>query len=80
MNYGFILEVESMMIMRYHIDIFSMESHMSIFDFRTFYNMLEKKVIDENKQMEQATGGNKLMKSLSAIRDILNFMFMGKTH
>ena len=80
MNYGFIMQVENMIFMRYHTDPFSMESHMSILDFRAFYDMLEKKVVEENKQMEQATGGNKLMKSLSAIRDILNFMFMGKNH
>lgn len=68
------------MFMRYHVDPFTMESHMTMLEFRGFYDLLERKVIDEQKQMNDAAGGNKLMKSLAAIRDILNFMFMGKTH
>ena len=80
MNYGFILQVENMLFMRYHVDPFTMEKSMSMLDFRGFYDLLEKKVVEENKQMNEAGGGNKLMKSLSAIRDILNFMFMGKNH
>lgn len=80
MNYMFVLNVENMLFMRYHVDPFSMESHMTMLEFRCFYDLLEKKVVEEQKQMNDAMGGNKLMKSLAAIRDILNFMFIGKTH
>lgn len=69
-----------MMFMRYHVDPFSMEHHMTILEFRSFYDLLEKRIVDENKQMERNMGGNKLMKSLAAIRDILNLMFIGKSH
>ena len=80
MNYMFVLNVENMLFMRYHVDPFSMESHMTMLEFRSFFDLLEKKVVEEQKQMNDAMGGNKLMKSLAAIRDILNFMFIGKTH
>lgn len=80
MNYMFILNVENMLFMRYHVDPFSMESHLTMLEFRGFFDLLEKKVVEEQKQMNDAMGGNKLMKSLAAIRDILNFMFIGKTH
>jgi len=37
--------------------------------------MLKAKVEEEEKEKQKDGNGNKLMKSLSAIRDILNYMF-----
>ena len=66
--------------MRYHIDPFSFERNLTILDFRGFYEILEKKVQEENKAIEKATSGNKLTKCLMGMRDILNVMFMKQSH
>lgn len=75
--YTYILEVEMMIFMRYKINPYDMERSMTILDLQTFMRYLQFKVEEENKQ--QNAGGNKLMKSLVAIRDILNYMTLNDT-
>lgn len=58
--------------MKYKIDPFEFESRLSIMDFQFYAQTLTSKIEEENKKSD----GNKLMKSLMAIRDILNFMSM----
>jgi len=72
--YTFVLEIEMILFMRYKINPFSMEQYMSIQDLHGFYKTLSFRVEEENQQANR-NGGNKLIKSLIAIRDILNFMF-----
>lgn len=59
--------------MRYKIDPWVMESRMSMIDLQSMIQILTKKMEEDNKKNNQ--NGNKVMKSLAAIRDILNFMF-----
>lgn len=70
--YAYILEVEMMIFMRYKINPYEMEKFMTIIDFQTFVMTFTKKIEDENNSQDK--NGNKLMKSLVAIRDILNYM------
>lgn len=54
------------------------EKNMSIIDAQQFIKMLEYKIKEEDKQSSKS--GNKLMKSLVAIRDILNYMTLNDTN
>lgn len=64
-------EIELTIFMRYKIDFLSMEQHMSMRDFQMFVKMLTHKIEEETKDRK---GGDRLMKSLIAIRDHLNYM------
>lgn len=64
-----------MLVMRYNISPGQFFKEMSMQDLQIFIDNLQEKVNAENKEMEKENRGNKLMKSLMAIRDILNFMF-----
>lgn len=70
--YLYILEVENMIFMRYKINPFEMEKSMTLLDLQSFIIHLSEKIEEDNKKQNQ--NGNKLMKSLVAIRDILNYM------
>ncbi len=61
--------------MRYKVDPFQMEEHMTVNDLQNFMTVLTNKVEEEEKEKERNQSGNKVIKSLSAIRDILNYMF-----
>jgi hypothetical protein len=76
--YSYILEVEMMIFMRYKINPYEMERSMTILDFQSFVTILSNKIEEENKKQNEG-GGNKLMKSLVAIRDILNYMTLNDT-
>lgn len=76
--YSYILEVEMMIFMRYKINPYEMERSMTILDFQSFVTILSNKIEKENKEQNEG-GGNKLMKSLVAIRDILNYMTLNDT-
>ena len=60
--------------MRYKIDPFAMESKWSMWDMRAFEKILESKVIEEQEEQKKNQTKDNLMKSLIAIRDILNYM------
>lgn len=70
-NYRYLVEVEMMLLMRYKLDPFLMERSLSIRDLQFYIKTLTYKIEEEQKANKS---GNKLMKSLVAIRDILNFM------
>lgn len=76
--YSYILEVEMMIFMRYKINPYDMERSMTILDFQSFVTILSNKIEEDNKKQNEG-GGNKLMKSLVAIRDILNYMTLNDT-
>lgn len=75
--YMYILEVEMMIFMRYKINPYEMEKTMTILDLQSFITTLSNK-IEENAK-NQSKDGNKIMKSLIAIRDILNYMTLDDT-
>jgi hypothetical protein len=75
--YLYILEVEMMIFMRYKINPYEMEKTMTILDLQSFITTLSNK-IEENAK-NQSKDGNKIMKSLIAIRDILNYMTLDDT-
>lgn len=64
-------EIELTIFMRYKIDFLSMETHMSMRDFQMFVKMLTHKIEEESKEQKKS---DRLMKSLIAIRDHLNYM------
>ncbi len=64
-----------MLVMRYGISPGQFFKDMSMQDLQIFIDNLQEKVEAENKEMEKENRGNKLMKSLLAIMDILIFMF-----
>ena len=64
--------------MRYKINPYDMERSMTILDFQSFVTILSNKIEEDNKKQNEG-GGNKLMKSLVAIRDILNYMTLNDT-
>lgn len=61
--------------MKYNISPGQFFKEMSMQDLQLFIENLQEKVAAENKEMEKENRGNKLMKGLIAIRDILNIMF-----
>lgn len=61
--------------MKYNISPGQFFKEMSMQDLQLFIENLQEKVAAENKEMEKENRGNKLMKGLLAIRDILNIMF-----
>lgn len=74
--YKYLIEIEMMFLTRYKISPFEIERHMTMLDIQFFMQTLEKKVEDENEARKKAGSGQNLWKSLTAIRDILNFMTM----
>lgn len=58
--------------MRYKIDPFTFEKNLTIIDLQFYIQNLTNRIEEDNKKQNQ--NGNKLMKSLIAIRDILNYM------
>ena len=74
--YRTIWEVEMTVFMRMKMDPYALESQMTVLDLQNFRMMWNMKVEEENKEREKnGNNGDKLMKSLRAIRDILNYMF-----
>jgi hypothetical protein len=74
--YKYLIEIEMMFLTRYKISPFEIERHMTMLDMQFFMQTLEKKVEEENEVRKKAGSGQSLWKSLTAIRDILNFMTM----
>lgn len=74
--YKYLIEIEMMFLTRYKINPFEIERHMTMLDMQFFMQTLEKKVEEENEARKKAGSGQSLWKSLTAIRDILNFMTM----
>lgn len=68
--FRYIIEFEMVLWTRYKIDPFEFESRLTIMDFQFYVQTLTHKVEEDSNQFD----GNKLMKSLIAIRDILNYM------
>ena len=68
--FAYIMQVEQLIFRFYKIDPFSMMSRMSIIDLQGFVQGLE----EQKKHDADNKNGDKLMKSLIAIRDILNYM------
>ena len=64
-------ELELTVFMRYKVDFWTPEKTMSMRDFQMFVKMLTNRVEEEQKESQR---GNRLMKSLIAIRDHLNYM------
>lgn len=78
-HYRAILEIEMFLLMRYKVDAWTMEQHMSMLDFQSMFQMLMNKLEEEKKQQQQNQTGDKLMKALMQIRDILNFITFNNT-
>ena len=74
--YKYLIEIEMMFLTRYKNSPFEIERHMTMLDMQFFMQTLEKKVEEENEARKKAGSGQNLWKSLTAIRDILNFMTM----
>ena len=70
------MEIEMLIFMRYKVNPYEMEKSMTMLDLQSFITTLSKKI--EEEQKNQSKDGNKLMKSLIAIRDILNYMTLNE--
>lgn len=66
-----IINIELMLWMRYKIDPFNMIQSISVNEMTFYVQTLTNRLEDEQKQNKTT---DKLMKSLVAIRDILNYM------
>lgn len=76
--YKYIINFELLLLMRYEISPATFLSGMTVVDLQIFAEQLSAKISEENAQKEKSKVGNKLMKSLLAIRDILNYLFPQK--
>jgi hypothetical protein len=65
-----IINIEMMLWMRYKLNPFSMVDNLTIGDLTMYTNQLIDRLEEEQKDKTQ----DKLMKSLIAIRDVLNYM------
>ena len=69
--FQYIVECELMLWMRYHIDPYSMLSHISILDLEFYIKLLSARIENENRENN---GKNKLVDQLVYLRDLLNSM------
>jgi hypothetical protein len=65
-----IINIEMMLWMRYKLNPFSMVDNLTVSDLTMYTNQLTDRLEEEQKDKTQ----DKLMKSLVAIRDVLNYM------
>ena len=65
-----IINIEMMLWMRYKLNPFAMIDNLTIGDLTMYTNQLTDRLEEEQKDKTQ----DKLMKSLIAIRDVLNYM------
>jgi predicted house-cleaning noncanonical NTP pyrophosphatase (MazG superfamily) len=65
-----IINIEMMLWMRYKLNPFAMIDNLTISDLTMYTNQLTDRLEEEQKDKTQ----DKLMKSLVAIRDVLNYM------
>jgi hypothetical protein len=65
-----IINIEMMLWMRYKLNPFAMIDNLTIGDLTMYTNQLTDRLEEEQKDKTQ----DKLMKSLVAIRDVLNYM------
>ena len=72
--YMSIINIEMMIWMRYKIDPFTMLRSVTLNDIMFYVQTLTNRLEEEQKNQTQ----DKLMKSLVAIRDILNYMTFSK--
>ena len=68
------MQAESFLAMRYKLDPIAMERGMTMLDFQTLIQQIETQVKEDQKDDK----GNRVMKSLVAIRDILNYMTLNE--
>lgn len=68
--YVYIIQVELMFLRFYKIDPFTMFQGMTIIDVQSLVQSIE----EQNRKDRENKQSDKLMKSLVAIRDILNYM------
>lgn len=74
-----IWEAEMAIFMRQRIDPLNLEERMTMLDLQNFLMLWNTKVEQEQKERDQGGSmGEKLMKSLRAIRNILNYMFQNE--
>ena len=72
--YMSIINIEMMLWMRYKLDPFQFLRNLTLNDMLFYTKTLTNRLEDEQKNQSQ----DKLMKSLVAIRDILNYMTFSK--
>ena len=72
--YQWIVQAEQFLAMRYKIDPVTMERGMTMLDFQTLIQQFETQIKEDQKD----NGGNRVMKSLVAIRDNLNYMTLNE--
>ena len=70
MIYSYILEVETMLLMKYKIQYVDIEEKMSMLDLQSFIQHLQTK----NKEMDENQPKDNFGKCLVYLRDLLNFM------
>lgn len=70
MIYGYILEVETMLLMKYKIQLVDIENKMTMLDLQSFIQHLQTK----NKEMDDNQPKDNFNKCLIYLRDTLNFM------
>lgn len=71
--YGFILQVECLMVFRYDQAIFDKEKYMTYNDLMSIVNQLSS-TVEKDNQERRKLGGDHLYKGLWYIREILNTM------
>ena len=71
-SYRAILEAEILFILKFKINPYEFFDKMSYLDLEVILDQISGRLIEENK--EQNKNNNKFIKSLVAIRDILNSM------
>ena len=72
--YQWVVQAEQFLAMRYKIDPITMERGMTMLDFQTIIQQFETQIKEDQKDDK----GNRVMKSLVAIRDILNYMTLNE--
>lgn len=73
MIYAYIVEVETMLLMKYKIQLVEIEDKMTMLDLQSFIQHLTTK----NKEMDDNQPKDNFNKCLVYLRDILNFMTLG---
>lgn len=70
----YILEVETMLLMKYKIQLIDIEGKMTMLDLQSFVSHLQTKTAEIEKANKNADNFNKC---LVYLRDLLNYMTLG---
>jgi hypothetical protein len=70
--YRYVLDSEQLFIKRFKLNPFLIERHCTVLDYTFFVDRICDDIVEENKDLGDGGANSKVIKSLRAVRNILN--------